>query len=1166
FRLEWTPVPTSSVPGTRWTIVGGDEFGFASAAGLAGETVTSFVDSPAEVAGTAPDVFLLSVKGDLAAGGPASVHALSAQALGRIQQFLADDRFAESRLILVTRGAMADGGEDVTDLAAAAVWGLVRSAQTENPGRFLLADLDDTEESAEAVPTLLGAFDDGESQVVVREGAVRAGRLARLVPGDGLLPPAGDVPWRLGSSHRGSLDNLTLQACPEVLEPLTGRQVRLRVAAAGVNFRDVLKALGMYPGRDGLMGAEAAGVVTEIGPDVTSVKPGDRVFGMVDGGFGPVAAVDERYLGLVPEGWSDESAASVALVFLTAYYAFVDLAGLRRGETVLVHAGAGGVGMAAIQLAQHLGAEVFATASEGKWDELRALGVAEDHLASSRTTDFEQRFSETTGGRGVDVVLNALTGEFVDASLRLLAPEGRFLEMGKTDIREGLADVDYRAFDLGAVTPERVQEMLGGLLELFTTGALEPVPVTAWDVRRAPDAFRYMSLAKHVGKIVLTIPPALAPGGTVLITGGTGALAGQLARHLVAERGVRHLLLASRRGPDAPGALELRAELIAHGAEVTITACDTADRAATAELIASVPAAHPLTAVVHTAGVLDDGVVASLTPERLDTVLRPKVDAAWHLHELTADIPLAAFVLYSSVSGVTGSPGQANYAAANAFLDALAQHRRALGLPATSLAWGLWEQASEMTGALTGNDVKRISSAGLPTIGTRQGMRMFDAAIVSDEALIVPLKVDAAGLGNRGEIPALLRGLVQVSRRAAASGASAVSTETLRDRLRGLGSAEQEEVVLALVVDYAATLLGHRDSGALDPDRAFLESGFDSLIAVELRNKLAETAGLRLPSTIVFDSKTPAQLATWLCGEIAGNLGPADAPARTAKTVSPASGDTLAKLFFGALDSGKGQEAMLLLKAVVALRPTFESPAELAELPAAVTLSKGPEQPMLICVSSPVVTGGVHQYARIADRFRGKRTLSALPLIGFGTGEALPATPAAASRVIAESVLTASAGKPFVLVGHSSAGALAYSVAGVLESTWGIRPDAVIMLDTLSLRHRAEESVDFGEVTRNYLAGLDSTSVTLDSARLSAMSHWFSMMADLELPPTTAPTLLVKCTVPLVDAEERTDTASPVPADTVRIIEADHFSLAMEDSAATAEVIEDWLGSLVLAR
>nr|WP_051791384.1 type I polyketide synthase [Amycolatopsis jejuensis] len=1156
FRMEWIDVPATPPPATRWAILGDDRFGFAAAASLAGHTVTAYADCPAEVSGPAPDVFLLPVAGD----GPAAVHPLTTAVLGQIQGFLAGERFSGSRLLVVTRGAVADGAGAGPDLAAAAVWGLVRSAQSEHPGRFLLADLDDTEESAEAVPALAGLFADGETQVLVRQGQVRAGRLARLVPGPGLLPPDGDEPWRLGTGHPGSLDALALLPAPEVAEPLSGRQVRIRVTAAGVNFRDVLKALGMYPGRDGVMGAEAAGIVTEVGPEVTAFTAGDRVFGMVDGGFGPVAVADERYLASAPDEWPDEQAASVALVFLTAYHAFADLAGLRRGETVLIHAGAGGVGMAAIQLARHFGAEVFATASEGKWDELRALGIAEDHLASSRTTEFEQRFLATTGGRGVDVVLNALTGEFVDASLRLLAPGGRFLEMGKTDIRDEAGGADYRAFDLGTVPAARIREMLAELLRLFTAGALRPLPVRCWDVRQAPDAFRRMSRAEHVGKIVLTIPPAWDPGGTVLITGGTGVLGGQLARHLVAERGVRHLLLASRRGPDAPGAPELAAELAAGGAQVTIAACDTADRTAVADLLASIPPAHPLTAVVHTAGVLDDGVLASLTPDRLSAVLRPKVDAAWHLHELTEGRPLAAFILFSSVSGVTGAPGQANYAAANAFLDALAQHRRAHGLPATSLAWGLWEQASEMTGALTGNDVKRIASAGLPPIGTRQGLAMFDAAIESDEPLIVPLRVGAAGLGNRSEVPPLLRGLVRTTRRAAAA---AVTTATLQDRLRGLNAADREDTVLALVMDYAAMLLGHRDAAALDPERAFLEAGFDSLIAVELRNKLAETVGLRLPSTVVFDHKTPAQLAKWLLGEIDGSL-----DAAPGKPVSQGSGDTadtadtVAKLFFDAFHAGRVPQAMGLLKAVAALRPSFEMPAELDELPLPVRLSDGPAEPMLICISSPVVTGGAHQYARIAARFRGKRTLSALPLIGFAPGESLPATPAAASRVVAEGALDASAGKPFVLVGHSSAGALAYAAAGVLENTWGIRPDAVIMLDTLSLRHDGVEGVDFGRIMGDYLSGLESASETPpDSARLSAMSRWFSMVAGLEPHPTTAPVLLVRCTVPLPGAEGVGTGESPVPADTVLTIEADHFSLAKEDAPTTAAAIEGWLGT-----
>ncbi len=381
------------------------------------------------------------------------------------------------------------------------------------------------------------------------------------------------------------------------------------------------------------------------------------------------------------------------------------------GQRVLIHAGTGGVGMAAVQLARHLGLEVFATASKGKWDTLRAMGFDDDHISDSRSLEFEDKFRAATGGRGFDVVLDSLAGEFVDASLRLVAPGGVFLEMGKTDIRDPgviaqqYPGVRYRAFDLFEAGPDRIAQILAELATLFGDGVLRPLPVTTFDVRCAPAALRYLSQARHTGKVVMLMPGSWA-AGTVLITGGTGMAGSAVARHVVARHGVRNLVLVSRRGPDAPGAAELVAELAAAGAQVQVVACDAADRAALAKVIADIPVQHPLSGVIHTAGALDDAVVMSLTPDRVDVVLRSKVDAAWHLHELTRDLDVSAFVMFSSMAGLVGSSGQANYAAANSFLDALAAHRRAHGLPAISLGWGLWDQASAMTGGLAPNYAK----------------------------------------------------------------------------------------------------------------------------------------------------------------------------------------------------------------------------------------------------------------------------------------------------------------------------------------------------------------------------------------------------------------------------------------------------------------------------
>ncbi|GAA0988664.1 hypothetical protein GCM10009555_070850 [Acrocarpospora macrocephala] len=753
----------------------------------------------------------------------------------------------ERSLVLVTGGAVAvDDREHPADPAAAAVWGLARSAQTEHPGRIVLVDSDGHEASEHA---LAAAVATGEPQLALRAGTARVPRLAR--PSRHLLPPGGAAHWRLASDGGGTLDGLSLVADPGA--PLAPGQVRVDVRAAGVNFRDVMLTLGLYPGGGGALGLEGAGVVAETGPGVTAYAPGDRVLGVFSRAFATTAVADDCALAPIPDGWSYARAATTPIAFLTAYHALVELAGLRAGETVLIHSAAGGVGMAAVQIARHLGADVLATASPGKWDQVRALGVPGSNLASSRTAEFERHF----GGRDVDVVLNSLAGELVDASLRLLRPGGRFVEMGKTDIRDPrrYPHLRYQAFDLLDLDPGHLGRLLREVLALFERGELAPLPVVTWDLRRAPDAFRHLSQARHVGKVALTMPVRPGPRDTVLITGGTGALGRALARHLIDRHDVGRVVLAGRGGR----------EVSDPGPRITVAACDVADAGAVEALLAE----HRPAVVVHAAAVLDDATVTGLTAERLDAVLRPKVDGALNLHRATRDAGAPALVLYSSVMATLGGAGQAAYAAANAFLEALARHRRAHGLPSTALAWGPWTEG--MTTALGGADRSRMARAGLSPLSVPAGLALFDRALALDEPVAVPARLDLAAVRAAGPDAApILRALVPpvppVPAQAPSPGRAA--GVPLAERLAALDPGARTRTVLELISAQSATVLGHDAAGDVEADASFKDLGFDSLTSVELRNQLCAATGLRLPAALLFNHPTPAALARHLIAEL----------------------------------------------------------------------------------------------------------------------------------------------------------------------------------------------------------------------------------------------------------------------------------------------------------
>ncbi|MFJ9698005.1 SDR family NAD(P)-dependent oxidoreductase, partial [Kitasatospora sp. NPDC101183] len=431
--------------------------------------------------------------------------------------------------------------------------------------------------------------------------------------------------------------------------------------------------------------------------------------------------------------------------------------------------------------------------------------------------------------------------------------------------------VTYTHFDMHQTGPDHIHHMLQELTQLLEDGDLPPLPTFSRSVHSAHSVLRHLAAGQHVGKLALTIPQPLDTNGTVLITGGTGTLGAHIARHLTTRHGIRHLLLLSRSGPNAPQARALVEELAELGTVATVLAADAADLDALTAALDTVPAEHPLTAVVHAAGILDDATLANLTPQHLHTVLRPKIDAAWNLHHTTRHHNLTAFLLLSSAAGTLGTPGQANYAAANAALDALAHHRHTHGQPATSIAYGLWNDTSTLT---THADHTRMSRGGVLPLSTEHGLALLDDALAAHQPVVTALRLD----GGASEVPALLQGVLRAPLRKAATATGAPAGPDLKERLTGLPGARQRRLVLDLVRAEAAAVLAHPDPDRLAPDQPFKDLGFDSLTAVELRNRLRTATGLPLPTTLVFDHPTPEALAAAVLAELA----PEPASANTA--------------------------------------------------------------------------------------------------------------------------------------------------------------------------------------------------------------------------------------------------------------------------------------------
>ncbi|WP_435839893.1 SDR family NAD(P)-dependent oxidoreductase [Streptomyces canus] len=617
---------------------------------------------------------LLAVAGQDPENPAGEAPGLVARTLAEVEEHLADERLADHRLVVVTRGAVSTwSGERVPDPAAAAVWGALGPVQARHPGRLALADTD----GAAGAPALVAAaVANGVDRLAVRDGKVLAPR-PPSTDAAGLLPASAEETWRLEVTERGDLGTLATLPAPAASRTLGPAEIRVAVRATGLHFGDVLAGLGLGPhGADGTpLGIEASGVVLEAGPQATGFAEGDAVMGLFpDGAAGPVAVTDSRMAVPVPAGWSHAEAATTPLAYLTAHHALFGIGELKNCESVLIHAAGGSTGLAAVHLARHRGARVLATDTPDHWQALRALTLPEGDLASSASPGFADALLDATGGRGVDVVLSCLTGESTDASLRMLPGGGRFVETGRGDLRDPArvaADhpgVHYRVADLADTGPDRIGALLAELAPLFADGTLPPLSAPAWHHRRAHEALAFLARARHSGQAVLRMPSGPAPDGTALITGGTSPVGAAAARHLATRYGIHHLLLVDVDAAGADdGALEalttLREELAVLGASVTLADWDPADPQALARLLGSLTADHPLTAVIHT-GAADSphGTAAAL-----------------HLDRATRGRDLAVFA--------TLCPNTDGHAATGAFAAALTRDRNAVGLPGVSVLW-----------------------------------------------------------------------------------------------------------------------------------------------------------------------------------------------------------------------------------------------------------------------------------------------------------------------------------------------------------------------------------------------------------------------------------------------------------------------------------------------
>lgn len=945
YQIEWHPVPAPSLPpptpAAPWLLVGRDLETLAAIAarpGLEGRCSLGLLTNSvtparsAEIAYRLVDTDDLESFRNLLAAVPGVRHVVYCPTAASLAAEIPDDsdRLGANirqecqgalqllqaivagaggpttpQLWLVTWGAQVVLGTEPLAIAQSPLWGLGRTIAREHPElNCTCLDLDPSSPS-EALDDLVAELhraasnsdpDRRSRQISYRQRKRYEARLRPTLQQETRADATFPIPARSTVSSqgtlqlqipaRGTLENLAWQAVPR--RPLADDEVEIQVLATGLNFRDVLNALGLYPGEAGPLGLECAGIVAAVGAHVDRLRPGDAVMAIAAASFGQFAIAPARLVVPQPPHLSPEEAATLPVAFVTASYALDRLGQIGQrhrdgsAKRILIHAAAGGVGQAAVQLARQAGAEIYATASPPKWEWLAQQGVR--HIFNSRTLDFADAIWQQTGGQGVDLVLNSLSGETIPKSLSLLAPAGQFLEIGKVGIwsPERVArqrpDATYRIIDLFALTqerPERVQDILRSLADGFEQQQLQPLPRRVFPSDRAVAAFRFMQRGKHVGKVVVTPPQSVAPQplikaeATYLVTGGLGALGLRLVRWL-ADRGARHVLLLGRRSPSESDRQNIQ-RLAQAGVTVRALQGDLASLPELRTVLAPYLDAHtspwpPLKGIFHLAGQLDDGILQQQTWERFETAMAAKVRGTWHLHQLTRALDLDCLVLFSSAASALGAAGQANYAAANGFLDAFAHFRRQEGLPALSINWGAWAETGLATSTVAS---QRLERAGLQSLSPETGLEIL-TALMTTPATQVGVLPGTAWIEASDPVFADL----QPSESAAPAPPpvpAAPPAETFLARIRANcqdatadEQAEGRRLLFAHLRQQVATVLGIDAALLRDPQSGLSDLGIDSLIAVELRNRLQTSFDRPLPATLIYDYPTLAALTDYL--------------------------------------------------------------------------------------------------------------------------------------------------------------------------------------------------------------------------------------------------------------------------------------------------------------